>query len=106
MDDNMNGMTIWNVYQESLWRIKNGVDDYRDIVLVKMFKDGLEQDKLIDDLKKQLRTKHKDLEKRIGEQEFALDILHSRENVSIEGRMNVAEYMQSLLDKPVSSAVH
>lgn len=90
----MNGITVYNVYIESLERIKANRGDYRDQVIVKQWKHQLTQNEQIVELKKQLKLR----DKTIGEQNFALEIFHSRESQEICGQSNVGSYLKGLLE--------
>lgn len=99
----MNGITVWNVYQESQLRIKNGTSDYRDRVIVKQFEDSIKKNEKIAELKATILEK----EKANGELTTALEIFHTRENLKIMGESNVGSYLKGLLDsKQLTELVH
>lgn len=89
----MNGVNIYNVYQESLWRLKNKVGDHRDQVIVDQWETG----KRLTDEKKELKKQLDQRDKIISEQAFALDIFHSRVDRGICGESNVGSYLKGLL---------
>lgn len=90
----MNGISIYNVYQESVWRLKNHTGDYKDQVIVDQWETAARLAIEKKELKKQLAQK----DKLISEQAFALDIFHSRVDLPISGQSNVGAYLKGLLE--------
>lgn len=113
MDGMGNGLTVWNVVEESRIRIKRGTEDYRDRVLVKMWEDSIARDVELKTLKKQegtlvtvLKQTIKERDKTIGELNAAVEIFHSRENLKIMGQSNVGGYLKGLLDSSQIMEAH
>lgn len=98
----MNGVTVLNVYQQSLLNLTNNNADHKDWVIVKMWNDSLKKQEEIAALKQAILDK----EKVNGKLNHALDCFHSRENLKIMGESNVGSYLKGLLDSDQIMTVH